>query len=59
MNASGDAPSGTGLIFIAVAETVKDLPGSFILSVIFFFMVILLGIGSLIGTAEGVFSYRL
>ena len=51
---TSDAPSGTGLIFIAVADTVVDLPGSYILSVIFFFMVILLGLGSMIGTAEGV-----
>ena len=50
----GDSPSGTGLIFIAVAETVQDLPGSFILSVLFFFMVITLGLGSMIGSAEGV-----
>ena len=51
---TSDAPSGTGLIFIAVADAVSDLPGSYILSVIFFFMVILLGLGSMIGTAEGV-----
>merc|ERR1711892_1543196 len=50
----GDSPSGTGLIFIAVAETVQDMPGSFILSVLFFFMVITLGLGSMIGSAEGV-----
>jgi len=51
-----DSPSGTGLIFIAVAETVTDLPGSYILSVIFFFMVITLGLGSMIGSAEGVIT---
>ena len=42
------------MIFIAVAETVQDMPGSFILSVLFFFMVITLGLGSMIGSAEGV-----
>ena len=42
------------MIFIAVADTVVDLPGSYFLAVIFFFMVILLGLGSMIGTAEGV-----
>jgi len=51
-----DTPSGTGLIFIAVAEAVVDLPGSFILSMIFFFMVILLGLGSMVGTFEGVIT---
>ena len=51
-----DAPSGTGLIFIAVAEAVVNIPGSFILSIIFFFMVILLGLGSMVGTFEGVIT---
>ncbi|CBY18648.1 unnamed protein product [Oikopleura dioica] len=54
--ATEDTPSGTGLIFIAVAEAVVDLPGSFILSMIFFFMVILLGLGSMVGTFEGVIT---
>lgn len=51
-----DTPSGTGLIFIAVAEAVMNIPGSFILSMIFFFMVILLGLGSMVGTFEGVIT---
>ena len=55
-NIVGDSPAGTGLIFIAVAETVQDFPGSFILSILFFFMVITLGLGSMIGTAEGVIT---
>ena len=51
-----DTPSGTGLIFIAVAEAVINIPGSFILSMIFFFMVIMLGLGSMVGTFEGVIT---
>ena len=34
----------------------QDFPGSFILSILFFFMVITLGLGSMIGTAEGVIT---
>ena len=51
-----DTPSGTGLIFIAVANAIIDIPGAFILSMIFFFMVILLGLGSMVGTFEGVIT---
>ncbi|XP_069032282.1 sodium-dependent neutral amino acid transporter B(0)AT1-like isoform X2 [Embiotoca jacksoni] len=45
---------GTGLAFIVFTEAITKMPGSPIWSVLFFIMLLCLGISSLFGTIEGV-----
>ncbi|MBN3303113.1 S6A17 protein, partial [Amia calva] len=45
---------GTGLAFIAFTEAMTHFPASPFWSVMFFFMLINLGLGSMIGTMEGI-----
>ncbi|XP_018325173.1 sodium- and chloride-dependent transporter XTRP3 [Agrilus planipennis] len=48
-----DAAEGTGLAFIVFTEAIVSLPGSPFWAVIFFMMLLSLGIGSQIGILEG------
>lgn len=48
-----DAASGTGLAFIVMADVFTKMPGSPIWSVLFFSMLLSLGLGSQIGILEG------
>ncbi|KAG9353072.1 hypothetical protein JZ751_017648 [Albula glossodonta] len=48
------AVQGTGLAFIAFTEAMTHFPASPFWSVMFFFMLINLGLGSMIGTMEGI-----
>lgn len=48
-----DAASGTGLAFIVMADVFTKLPGSPFWSVLFFSMLLSLGLGSQIGILEG------
>ncbi|XP_072306173.1 sodium-dependent neutral amino acid transporter SLC6A17 [Eucyclogobius newberryi] len=48
------AVQGTGLAFIAFTEAMTHFPGSPFWSVMFFFMLINLGLGSMIGTMTGI-----
>ncbi|KAJ8370212.1 hypothetical protein SKAU_G00102400 [Synaphobranchus kaupii] len=50
------AVQGTGLAFIAFTEAMTHFPASPFWSVMFFFMLINLGLGSMIGTMEGITS---
>ncbi|XP_023137412.2 sodium-dependent neutral amino acid transporter B(0)AT1-like isoform X1 [Amphiprion ocellaris] len=45
---------GTGLAFIVFTEAITKMPGSQVWSVLFFIMLLCLGVSSLIGTIEGV-----
>ncbi|XP_043932840.1 sodium-dependent neutral amino acid transporter SLC6A17 [Protopterus annectens] len=47
---------GTGLAFIAFTEAMTHFPASPFWSVMFFFMLINLGLGSMIGTMEGIIT---
>ena len=49
-------PQGTGLTFITIADAVANLPGSYIFAVLFYALMSLLAIGSMIGTLEGVLT---
>ena len=51
-----DAASGTGLAFIVMADVFTKLPGSPLWSVLFFSMLLSLGLGSQIGILEGMIS---
>lgn len=51
---SPQAVQGTGLAFIAFTEAMTHFPGSPFWSVMFFFMLINLGLGSMIGTMTGI-----
>ena len=51
-----DIPQGTGLTFIAIARAVVPLPASFIFAILFYVLITMLGIGSMIGTLEGVLT---
>merc|ERR1712223_1993409 len=48
-----DAASGTGLAFIVMADVFTKLPGSPFWSLLFFAMLLSLGLGSQIGILEG------
>lgn len=48
------AVQGTGLAFIAFTEAMTHFPASPVWSVMFFFMLINLGLGSMIGTMTGI-----
>lgn len=48
------AVQGTGLAFIAFTEAMTHFPASPCWSVMFFFMLINLGLGSMIGTMTGI-----
>ena len=48
------ASQGTGLAFIVFTEAIINLPGSPVWSVLFFTMLLSLGLGSMFGTVEGV-----
>ncbi|XP_015198227.1 sodium-dependent neutral amino acid transporter SLC6A17 [Lepisosteus oculatus] len=48
------AVQGTGLAFIAFTEAMTHFPGSPLWSALFFFMLINLGLGSMIGNMEGI-----
>lgn len=48
------AVQGTGLAFIAFTEAMTHFPASPFWSVMFFFMLINLGLGSMIGTMTGI-----
>ncbi|KAK1152702.1 sodium-dependent neutral amino acid transporter SLC6A17-like [Acipenser oxyrinchus oxyrinchus] len=50
------AVQGTGLAFIAFTEAMTHFPGSPFWSVMFFLMLINLGLGSMIGTMEGIIT---
>ncbi|XP_028652946.1 sodium-dependent neutral amino acid transporter SLC6A17 [Erpetoichthys calabaricus] len=50
------AVQGTGLAFIAFTEAMTHFPASPFWSVMFFFMLINLGLGSMIGTMEGIIT---
>lgn len=54
MVVSTQAVQGTGLAFIAFTEAMTHFPGSPLWSVMFFFMLINLGLGSMIGTMTGI-----
>ena len=51
-----DIPQGTGLTFIAIARAVVYLPGSYVLAILFYSLITMLGIGTMIGTLEGVLT---
>ena len=51
-----DIPQGTGLTFIAIARAVVDIPASFIFAILFYALITMLGIGSMLGTLEGVLT---
>lgn len=51
---SHQAVQGTGLAFIAFTEAMTHFPASPFWSVMFFFMLINLGLGSMIGTMTGI-----
>uniref|UniRef100_A0A673NBZ0 Transporter n=1 Tax=Sinocyclocheilus rhinocerous TaxID=307959 RepID=A0A673NBZ0_9TELE len=53
LNKAG-AVQGTGLAFIAFTEAMTHFPASPVWSVMFFFMLINLGLGSMIGTMTGI-----
>lgn len=48
------AAGGTGLAFIVFAQAIVEFPGAPFWSVIFFMMLLTLGLGSMFGTLEGV-----
>ena len=48
--------SGPGLTFIAFTEAIVRMPASPIWSVLFFCMLLTLGMGSMFGTLEGVIT---
>lgn len=48
-----EAAEGTGLAFIVFAQAIVELPVAFFWSIIFFLMLLALGIGSQIGILEG------
>ncbi|XP_060051476.1 sodium-dependent neutral amino acid transporter B(0)AT2 isoform X1 [Erinaceus europaeus] len=50
------AVQGTGLAFIAFTEAMTHLPGAPFWSVMFFLMLINLGLGSMFGTMEGIIT---
>ncbi|XP_004602768.1 sodium-dependent neutral amino acid transporter B(0)AT2 [Sorex araneus] len=50
------AVQGTGLAFIAFTEAMTHFPGSPFWSVMFFLMLINLGLGSMFGTVEGIIT---
>ncbi|KAM8935247.1 sodium-dependent neutral amino acid transporter B(0)AT2 isoform 1-T1 [Lycaon pictus] len=50
------AVQGTGLAFIAFTEAMTHFPASPFWSVMFFFMLVNLGIGSMFGTIEGIIT---
>ncbi|XP_068710937.1 sodium-dependent neutral amino acid transporter B(0)AT3-like isoform X1 [Montipora foliosa] len=50
------SPSGPGLTFIAFTEAIVKMPASPIWSVLFFCMLLTLGLGSMFGTLEGVIT---
>uniref|UniRef100_H2YE67 Transporter n=1 Tax=Ciona savignyi TaxID=51511 RepID=H2YE67_CIOSA len=49
-----EASQGTGLAFIVFTEAIINMPGSPVWSVLFFMMLLSLGLGSMFGTVEGV-----
>ena len=49
-----EAAAGTGLAFVVFTQAIVELPISPFWSIIFFMMLLALGIGSQIGTMEGV-----
>lgn len=51
-----EAAAGTGLAFVVFTQAIVELPISPFWSIIFFMMLLALGIGSQIGTMEGVVS---
>ena len=51
-----DIPQGTGLTFIAIAGAVVHLPGSYIFAILFYALIAVLAVGSMIGTLEGVLT---
>jgi len=47
---------GTGLAFIVFAQVMLEFPGSQFWAVMFFLMLLMLGLGSMFGTLEGVIT---
>ena len=47
---------GTGLVFIVFTQAIVELPAAPFWAIIFFMMLLALGVGSQIGTLEGVIS---
>jgi SNF family Na+-dependent transporter len=50
------SPKGAGLAFIAFTEAMTKMEGSWIWSVLFFVMLINLGLGSMFGTLAGIIT---
>jgi solute carrier family 6 amino acid/orphan transporter-like 15/16/17/18/20 len=48
------AAEGTGLAFVVFTQAIIEFPGSQFWSVLFFLMLLMLGLGSQFGTLEGV-----
>lgn len=47
---------GTGLVFIVFTQAIVELPAAPFWAILFFLMLLALGVGSQIGTLEGVIS---
>ncbi|XP_036372107.1 sodium- and chloride-dependent transporter XTRP3-like [Megalops cyprinoides] len=48
------AVEGTGLAFIVYSEAIKNMPLSQLWSVLYFFMLLMLGVGSMLGNVTGI-----
>nr|XP_002126250.1 sodium- and chloride-dependent transporter XTRP3-like isoform X2 [Ciona intestinalis]XP_009858932.1 sodium- and chloride-dependent transporter XTRP3-like isoform X1 [Ciona intestinalis] len=52
----GSIPGGTGLAFISFCDAILKFPGSNFWSVLFFFMIVNIGLGSVLGNFTGIVS---
>ncbi len=50
------AVEGTGLAFIVYSEAIKNMPLSQLWSVLYFFMLLLLGMGSMLGNVTAIIT---
>lgn len=50
------AVEGTGLAFIVYSEAIKNMPLSQLWSVLYFFMLLLLGMGSMLGNITAIIT---
>ncbi|XP_013368800.1 PREDICTED: sodium- and chloride-dependent transporter XTRP3A-like [Chinchilla lanigera] len=53
---SGQAVQGTGLAFIVYTEAIKNMEVSQLWSVLYFFMLLMLGVGSMLGNTVGILT---